>query len=86
MTTDTKIRTTWEKNDIIRNIDTGDPLLVIHVYTYIATVVVDLQDARELALAYFLLPKNYEKYAVDTQMEKVTKNGTIEWEYKPLSL
>lgn len=66
---DTSISETWKKNDIIRNKITGKPLLVIHIYRFVATIVVDLEENKTPSSMYVLLPRDYDKYAIDTEME-----------------
>lgn len=59
----------WHKGDIIRNKSTAHPFLVLHIYKNICTLLVDLEAKEELASSFVLLPKAYNKYAVDSEMK-----------------
>lgn len=83
--TSNNIRIKWRKNDIIRNKSNGHPLLVLHVYKNMCTMVVDLEDTKALSVTYALLPKEYYHYAVDGDMkcEEESDNKT-HWTFEPL--
>lgn len=66
---DTSISEIWKKNDVIRNKITGKPLLVIHIYRFVATIVVDLEENKTPSSMFVLLPRDYDKFAVDNEME-----------------
>lgn len=69
MTNPTTILVNWHKNDIIRDKRTGHPYLVVHVHKNVCSLVVDLEDKRALAPLFALLPKVYDQYALDSDME-----------------
>lgn len=77
----------WKKGDIIRNAKTGTPLLVIHVYTNLATMVANLTN-EELQVPVLLLQKDYKRYVKDEDMEVIESDGLFErdiigWNLKP---
>jgi hypothetical protein len=90
------LKVRWHKNDIIRHKITGHPLLVLHIYKNICTIVVDLESTEPLSQTYALLPKCYNYYAHDSEMkceEEETKvsnwhferYGDTDWNTQPLA-
>lgn len=80
----------WKRGDIIRNAKTGQPLLVIHVYTNLATLVADPKE-RELQSPVLLLQRDYCRYAKDIDMEAVEndnlfENDILRWNFKPCTI
>lgn len=87
MDRDTSVKAYWKTNDIIRHKTTGHPFLVIHVYKYICTIIVDLESNTALTQTLALLPKDYDKYANEHNMQaKESKNDIIEWKYKSIQI
>lgn len=80
---DTSARTNWQVNDVIRHKMTGHPFLVVHIYKYVCTIVVDLKDDRKLRPTLTLLPSDYDEYAPDWQMEELV-DGKLT--YKPVEI
>ncbi len=77
----------WTKNDIIRHKMSGKPYKVIHVYTGIATMMVDMTYGGELTTAEMLFPRDYISYAKDKDFEcKKKQNDELQFKYKPLVL
>ena len=81
------IITKWKAGDIIRQIKTGKAFLVLHVYKNTATILSDLEQ--ELPIAIVLLPKKYDEFATDRDMEQEIKeddfgNISEQWNYKPM--
>ena len=80
------IRINWKVNDKIRNKETGHPYLVLHVSRYYCTVI-DLESKDPLVQPFILLPRNFNEYAKDHDMElTVKKNGLMNWHYNPIYL
>lgn len=79
-----KYRPAWKKGDVIRNILTGKPLLVIHIYNFgintTATVTVDIESKSDPTPVNILLQRDYDHWVRDVEMDiKGDK-----WEYSPL--
>lgn len=73
----------WTPNSVIRHRDTGEALLVIHVYRN-CTIVVNLEDKSPLVIPMALLEREYHYWARDTDMEnKDPVNYGKDWDYKP---
>lgn len=84
---ETDYKEPWKIRDIIRNKITGHPYLVIHVYQFRGTAVVDLEDDKDLEPALIILPRRYDEYAPDYQMnDDVKKNDEVVFTYKPAFL
>lgn len=81
---DNSIETTWYKGDIIREIATGKPYRVTHVYQHVCTIITDLTERGPLKLTYTLDPSDYDKFARDIEMQQVVKKNEMIWEHKPL--
>jgi hypothetical protein len=76
----------WLPNQIIRNRNTGEPLLVIHVYRN-CTIVVDTKDKNTLITPMALLEREYHYYTRDGDMRnKDEVNYEKEWFYKPVKM
>lgn len=52
----------WAQGDIVRNRSTNQPLLVLHVYKGVSTIVIDMLDPSHMPLTYALLPREYDQY------------------------
>jgi len=83
---DTSIDTPWKKGDMVRHKITGHPYKVIHIYRYVCTILIDLEDREQLAQPYILLPRSYDDYALDEVMQQVKKNDSVEWQFSPFPL
>ena len=93
MQSDPYARPTWKVGNIIRHKATGHPYQVIHIFKFStatepspgsATVLIDLNDRSELPISFTLLPRNYDDYAVERDME--LKKDSITWQYNSISL
>lgn len=71
----------WKKGDLIRNIATGKPFLVIHLYLHTATMIVDATDTTSTRIPFIILPADYLNYSSDTNF--IEKKGHMVYE-KPL--
>jgi hypothetical protein len=82
---DKTIQCNWKKCDIIRNKLSGTPYFVIHKFEYVCTLIIDMTDTSQLPQSLTLLPKDYDNYALASDMEaEVKKNEDIEWKYNPI--
>lgn len=73
---------TWKRNEIIRSKENGHPFLVLHVHKRICTIVVDLEDPHKLPTAFVVLPRDYDSYALDEDMDDNRKG----WTFRPTLL
>ena len=74
----------WKKGDVIRNKETGKPMLVVHVFTRFATMAVDLEDKNTPSIPLVILMRDYNSWALDVEMDYVKKNNNYQWQYSPL--
>lgn len=82
MDLDKLVRPHWKVGEIIRHKNTGNPFRVIHIYKYVSTILVDLTDNAPLPPTLMLLPRNYDDYAVDSDME--FRND--KWEFNQVAI
>lgn len=84
---DKSISCNWKKGEIIRNKLTGTPYFVIHKFEYVCTLIIDMTDTSQLPQLLTLLPKDYNNYALASDMEaEVKKNDDVEWKFNPAIL
>ncbi len=79
-----------KEGDIIRNKETGKPLLVIWINHY-CMFVINPEQKEELKDLKILLKKDYHNYTNDLQMEcekhyEVYNESIISWKYTPVHL
>ena len=82
-------RPPWKKKDIIRNITDGRPMLVLHVWLDICTVVADLTSRSQLGSPLIIYPRSYDQWATEKDFEVKRKGWTDEettLEYDPVNL
>lgn len=74
----------WQPRCIIRNINNGHPLLVLHAYKT-ATVVVDLEDRSNPTPTMVLLERDYDNWMDEKKMVcrenrgSYTASSNLEW-------
>lgn len=71
----------WKKDDLIRNIYTGKPYLVIHLFLHTATLIVDAEEHCPTRIPFVILPADYSNYASDNNF--IEEKGHMVYE-KPL--
>lgn len=81
------VKCKWKAGEIIREIKSGKPFLVLHVYKNISTILSDLEE--DMPVAIVLLPKKYEEFATDSDMEQEVKKNEFgdivqSWNYVPM--
>ena len=85
---DKNILTKWRVNDVIREKTTGHPFLVLHIYKFMCTIIVDLEDHTPLRPMLTLLPERYDEYATDWEMKAEEKKRgdsvDLDWKYSPI--
>lgn len=65
---------TWQPQDLIRNLRTGNVYIVLNVLPQLATLIAPLNDTSELPQTLTLFPRQYEYYTKDANV--VYKNGS----------
>jgi len=84
---DKSIQCSWKKGDIIRNKLTATPYFVVHKFEYVCTLIIDMTDTSHLPQLLTLLPKEYDNYALASDMEPtVKKNDSVEYKYNPITI
>lgn len=73
----------WHKGDIVRNIKTNKPVMVINVFTHTCTIVVDLEDNSELVTPKVILQRNYADWELDEKFETEEKEDSCIMYYAP---
>jgi len=73
----------WAKGDIIRSIISGKPFLVLHIFIDSCTMVADLEARQSPATPIIILPRDYDQYAKDLQMEFEEDAEGRSWSYQP---
>lgn len=73
----------FKKGELIRNVKTGQPLLVIHVFTGIATLASDPTQPSP-ALPILILRSDYTDWVEEKDIEYLEKKN--EWLYNPVML
>lgn len=68
----------WKKGDLIRNIKTGQPYLVIHLYLHTATMIVEANEPSPTRTPFIILPADYPNYAPDNNF--IEKKGHMVYE------
>lgn len=80
----------WKKGEIIRQVLTGKPYLVIHIYSLgineTATCAIDLEAKEDPQSLKVITQGNYDKYVRDIEMEPVNNGESVKWVYKELKL
>jgi hypothetical protein len=77
----------WKAGELIRNKETGDPYLCVHVYRGICTLLFDIKRSDVILPLGILLPRDYDKFALDRDMEEIKKDllgEAVVLQYKPL--
>ncbi len=78
-------RPTWKKQDIIRDIKTGKPYLVLQVILDTATIIVDMNDHSTPSLPLTLLPRDYSAFALDHDMDVIEdEDNTVSFALNPV--
>ncbi len=76
----------WKKNDIIRHKISGHPYLVIHIYKNMGTIVTDMMVNSNPSITFTILPRDYNQYAMDSDMRYNDETLIVSWQYAPQSL
>lgn len=78
----------WNKGEIIRNVLTGKPYLVIHIFKVemneTVTCVISLEEKHDLNSLYVITHSEYDRYVKDLEMEH--DRNVVKWKYKALTL
>jgi len=67
---------TWQPQDLIRNLRTGNVYIVLNVLPQLATLIAPLNDTSELPQTLTLFPRQYDYYIKDSNA--VLKNGSYQ--------
>jgi hypothetical protein len=79
----------WKAGQVIRNIESSKPFLVVHVFKNIGTEVFDLENSSTLINLGVILQRDYDKFARDVEMELIkqdTLDEVIRFEHKEIKI
>lgn len=80
----------WHKGEIIRQVLTGRPFLVVHIYkldtNQTATCVIDAENRIDPAPLKVISQGEYDHYVRDLEMEVQKDGDVVKFKYHPLKL
>ena len=61
-------------------------MLVVNVFKHICTMVVDLQDAQDQTTPIIILPKCYDQWKLDHDMDCVEEDEEVNFTFNPVTI
>lgn len=75
--------TRWKQGEVIRNRKTNTPMLVLHVFIKVCTLVMDLTSKDGLAVPQVIMPKDYSDWGTDQEFESEETKEDCTLAYAP---